>query len=69
MHEDAMRARIKTKDKDADLEDPEIKAKIESFEEMDYIAWMQNIDKFHLIPRVHKYKNKQYFEYLEKLGE
>ena len=64
-----MRARIKAKTPDADLSDPEIRAKIESFEEMDYIAWLQSVDKFHVIPRHFKYRTASYQEYTAKLAE
>lgn len=63
-------ARMKKKIPDLEPDDPKVEETInKEFNELDYIEWLSTFDQFHEIPRYCKYKDKDYFEYLQSVTE
>lgn len=61
-------ARMKRKNPSLEPDDPLVDEAVEKdYHEVDYIAWLKEFDQFHEIPRIHKYKDKEYSAYLESL--
>lgn len=60
-------ARFRRKNPTIDASDPETMKKINEFQEIDYITYLKNFDKFHEFPRWLKYGDSEYMNYLESL--
>jgi len=60
-------ARMKKRMPDASPDEVEKAAAEMAFEEVDYISWLQQFERFHEIPRYVKFGSKDYDEYLSKL--
>lgn len=62
-------ARLRKRMPDEAPEEVEKKAREVPFEDVDYISWLGQFDRFHEIPRYAKYGSPDYWGYLEKLNE
>jgi hypothetical protein len=60
-------ARIRKKKPDADLEEIEKEAREAKYEEVDYITWLQQFERFHEVPRNVKF-DKDYREFLDSFA-
>merc|ERR1719213_609988 len=63
-----MVTRMRKRMPDDEAEEVEKAARAQPYEEVDYLTWLAQFERFHEVPRFAKYAVPEYWEYLENLS-